>query len=60
MKFEEYKNCSDRKGYQRKCNIYLLRSKKREMYLQKVKKSTLPIFDDKRCSESSIKIFLWK
>ena len=49
IKFEEYYNCSDGKEYQRECDNYIIRSINHEMYLQQVKKSTLSIFDDKRC-----------
>ena len=37
------------KDYQKECNIYIIRSINNEMVLQEVKKSTLSIFDDKRC-----------
>ena len=56
IKSEEYKKCLDEKKYQKECDNYLLRSINREMYLQKLKKSTLSICDDKRCYESNIKI----
>ena len=49
IKFEEYKNCSDGKSYQEECENYILRSVNHEMFLQQMKKSTLSIFDDKRC-----------
>ena len=39
----------DGEKYQWECKNYLLRSINHEMYLQEVKKSTLSIFDDKRC-----------
>ena len=48
-KFEEYKKCLDGEKYQEVCNIYILRSIIHEMHLQERKKSTLSIFDDKRC-----------
>ena len=35
--------------YQRECNNYILRSINHEMQLQEMKKSTLSIFDNKRC-----------
>ena len=50
IKFEEYKKCLDGKNYQRDCNNYIIRSINHEMHLQEVKKSTLSISDDKRCS----------
>ena len=49
IKFEEYKKCLDGEEYQRECDIYILRSISHEMRLQQIKKSTLSIFDDKRC-----------
>ena len=48
-KFEEYYNCLFGGEYQKECNIYIIRSTNHEMYLQEVKKSTLSLFDDKRC-----------
>ena len=48
IKFEEYKK-RDGEEYQRECDNYIIRSINHEMILQKVKKSTLSIFDDKRC-----------
>ena len=50
IKFEKFKKCLDGMVYQRDCDNYLSRSINHKMYLQKVKKSTLSIFDDKRCS----------
>ena len=49
IKFEEYKNCLDGRKYQEECENYMLKSVNHELYLQRVKKSTLSIFDDKRC-----------
>ena len=49
IKFEEYYNCLFGREYQRECNNYIIRSINHEMVLQEVKKSTLSIFDDKRC-----------
>ena len=48
-KFEEYKKCLDGQEYQRESNNYIIRSINHEMVLQRVKKTTLSIFDDKRC-----------
>ena len=48
IKFEEYKICLDEE-YQKDCQIYIIRSINHEMYLQKVRKSILSSFDDKRC-----------
>ena len=49
IKFEEFKKCLDGEDYQRESDNYIIRSINHEMVLQKVKKSTLSIFDDKRC-----------
>ena len=35
--------------YEKECDNYTLKSVNHEMYLQLVQKSTLTIFDDKRC-----------
>ena len=59
IKFEEYKKCLDGVEYQRECNNYLIRSINHEMVLQKVKKSTLSIFDDKRCYINNIESIQW-
>ena len=49
IKFEEYYNCLFGGEYQKECDKYIIRSINDEMYLQKSKKSTISIFDDKRC-----------
>ena len=49
IKFEEVYNCPFGGKYQQKCDKYPIRSLEHEMYLQRVKKSTLSQFDDKRC-----------
>ena len=59
IKFEEYKKCLDGEEYQRECNNYILRSINHEMVLQEVKKSTLSIFDDKRCYINNIESKPW-
>ena len=59
IKLEEYKNCSDGKEHQRECNKYFIRSINYEMHLQEVKKSTLSIFDDKRCYINNIESIPW-
>ena len=48
IKFEEYYNSLFGGEYQKECDNYIIRSINPEMSLQKVKKSTLSIFDDKR------------
>ena len=59
IKFEEYKKSLDRKKYQKKCDVYILRSLNYEMYLQKVRKSDLFPLDDKRCFENNIESKPW-
>ena len=49
LKFEEYCNCLFGGEYKKDCDKYFIRYLNHEMYLQKVRKSTLSIFDDKRC-----------
>ena len=48
-KIEEFKKCLDGEEYQKEINNYFIRSINHKMYLQQVKKSTLSLFDDKRC-----------
>ena len=63
IKFEEYCKClfgGEHQKPKNKCDNYLIRSLNHEMYLQKVKKSTLFPIDDKRCYENIIKNQLWK
>ena len=59
IKLEEYKKCLDGKEYQRECNNYIIQSINHEMVLQKVKKLTLSIFDDKRCYIKNIESKPW-
>ena len=59
IKFEEYKKCLDGQEYQQECDNYIIRSINHEMILQKVKKSTLSIFDDKRCYINNIESKPW-
>ena len=59
IKFEEYYNCLFGREYQRECDKYILRSINHEMILQKVKKSILSIFDDKRCYINNIESKPW-
>ena len=56
IKFEEYYNCLFGKKYQRECSNYIIRSINHEMILQEVKKSTLSLFDDKRCYIKILKV----
>ena len=48
INFEDYYNCLFGRKYQQECDNYIIRSINHEMYLQRVKKSKLSIFDDKR------------
>ena len=59
FKFEEYKKFLDGDDYRQECDSYIIRSINHEMVLQKVKKSTLSIFDDKRCYINNIKSKPW-
>ena len=59
IKFDEYKKCLDGEEYQQECDNYIIRSINHEMVLRKVKKSTLSIFDDKRCYINNNKSKPW-
>ena len=59
IKFEGYYNCLFGREYQGECNTYIIRSINHEMVLQEVKKSTLSIFDDKRCYINETKSIPW-
>ena len=59
IKFEEYKKCLDGEDYQQECDNYIIRSISHEMILQKVKKSTLSVFDDKRRYINNIESKPW-
>ena len=54
IKFEEYYNCLFGKKYHQGCDKYIIRSINHEMYLQRVKRSTLFVFGDKRCYINNI------
>ena len=49
INFEEYYNWLIGGEYQKECGSYIIRYFNQEMYLQKGRKSTLSLFDDKRC-----------
>ena len=49
INFEEYYNCLFGGKYKKECNNYILRSINHEMHPKEIKKSTLSLFDDKRC-----------
>ena len=59
IKFEEYEKCLDGEEFQRVFNNYNIRSINQEMHLQEVKKSTITLFDDKRCYVSNIESISW-
>ena len=58
IEFEE-KNAFDGMEYQREGNNYIIKSINREMYLQEIGKTTLSIFDDKRCFKNNIESKPW-
>ena len=60
IKFEEYYNCLFGGDYQKECDTFIIRSLNHEMYLQKVRKSTLSLFDDKRCYISETESIPWE
>ena len=57
QKILNLKSCSDGDKHQEEWEKYILRSVNHEMYLQEVKKSTLSIFDDKRCYIKILKVY---
>ena len=59
IKFDEYKSCLNGEEYEQECDNYIIRSLNHEMYLQRVEKSTLSIFDDKRGYINNIESKLW-
>ena len=59
VKLEEYYNCLFGGEYQRECDKYIIRSLNHEMYLQKVKKFTLSLFDDKQCYINETESIPW-
>ena len=59
IKFEDYYNCLFGREFQKECDNYILRSVNHDMYLQKVEKSTLSIFDDKRCYINETESIPW-
>ena len=54
VNFEGYYKCLFGWKYQQECDDYILRSLNHEKLFQKVLRSTLSQFDDKRCYEISI------
>ena len=49
----EYKKRLDGGECQKECGNYFIGSLNHEMYLQRVRKSTLSSFDDKRCCKNN-------
>ena len=59
IKFEEYKICLDGEELENECINYILKSINHDMYMQGIKKTTLSIFDDKRCYINNIESNPW-
>ena len=59
IKFDQYKKCLDDKKYQEQYEVYLLRTVNHEMYLPQIIKSTLSVFDDKRCFINETESIPW-
>ena len=59
-KFEENYKCFFGGEYQIECDNFIVRSLNHEMYLQKVRKSTLSLIDDKRWYINETKSKSWK
>ena len=59
IKFEEFYICLFGGEYQKENDNYIIRSFNHEMYLQKVRESTLSLFDDKRSYIKETKSKLW-
>ena len=55
----KYYSCLFGGEYQKECDNYIMRSINLEMYLQKVRKSTLSLFDDKRCYKNETESLPW-
>ena len=59
INFEEYYKCLLGGEYRKECDNYVIRSLNHDMYLQKVRKSTLSFFDDKPCYLKETESILW-
>ena len=59
IKFVEYKICLDGEENVNKCDNYILKPINHDMYLQKVRKSTLSIFNDKTDYLDNIESLPW-
>ena len=60
IKFEEYYNWLFGGKYQQECDNSLIGSLNREMCPQRIKKTTLSQFDDKRCYINETESIPWK
>ena len=59
IKFEEYYNCLFDGKYQKECDNSIKRSINHELCFRKMQKSTLSIFDDKRCYINETESLAW-
>ena len=60
IKFEKYYNFLFVRKLQQECDNYIIRPINHEIYLQRLKKSTLSIFDDERCYKNNIESIPWE
>ena len=58
-KFEEYYKYLFGGKNQQECGNYFIRSTNHEMYLQRVLKSSLSFFDEKRCYQNETENIPW-
>ena len=59
INFGEGYKCLFGGEYQQECDTFIIRSIKHELKLQRVKKSTLSQFDDKRCYINKTESIPW-
>ena len=59
IKFVEYEICLDEEENVNECDNFVSKSYNHDMYLQKIRKTTLSIFDDKRNFLDNIKSLPW-
>ena len=59
IKFEVYKICLEGEENKNVSDNYILKSNNHEMYLQKIRKTTLSIFDDKKNYLDYIECLPW-
>ena len=59
IKSEEYKKCLNGEKIKNECVNYILKSSNHDMYMRRIKKTTLSIFDDKRSYLDNIKSIPW-